>query len=57
MVLAIAKPQDRKGHSKEMLTVLKAAGKVDRSQFQLNQRLYADDSIPNNCFFSLSGAA
>jgi hypothetical protein len=57
MVLAIAKPQDRKGHSKEMLIVLKAAGKGDRPQFQLNQRLYADDSIPNNCFFSLSGAA
>ena len=57
MVLAIAKPQDRKGHSKEMLTVLKAAGKGDRPQFQLNHRLYADNSIPNTCFFSSSGAA
>ena len=56
MVLAIAKPQDRKGHSKEMLTVLKAAGKGDRPQFHSISDLRRRFD-PNNCFFSLSGAA
>jgi hypothetical protein len=51
-VPAIAKAQDRKGHQKEMLTVLKAAGKVGRRNFNSVSGFTQTVGFRHNCFFS-----